>query len=367
MKITIVQGAFLPVPPIEGGAVEKLWYSMGKEFAKLGHEVTHISKRTPKLKNDEIVDNVSYIRIKGYTHTNNPIVHKFFDCLYSLRAFISISKSDIIITNTFFIPLFLSVFKKGHIYVSFERFPKKQAFLYRWSSRIRTPSNAVSNEIIKQTPAVRNLVKCIPNFLPEKYSKIETVLAEHKEKRFLYVGRIHPEKGIHLLVEAAKVLNIILDIVGPHEEHKGGGGEEYLKVLQEKAGDNITFIGSVFNDEELIKYYQNAYAFIYPSLAETGESFGLAPLEAMACGTIPVVSYLECFRDFIVDGKQGVFFNHRTDNQVDELVKAIQKVLLLSLVEITCMRKECFEQAQNYSVQNVAKQFVADFEGIING
>jgi hypothetical protein len=37
MRITIVQGAFLPVPPVLGGAVEKIWFALGKEFASRGH------------------------------------------------------------------------------------------------------------------------------------------------------------------------------------------------------------------------------------------------------------------------------------------------------------------------------------------
>ena len=36
-------GAFLPVPPIKGGAIEAVWFLLGQEFAKHGHEVTHIS------------------------------------------------------------------------------------------------------------------------------------------------------------------------------------------------------------------------------------------------------------------------------------------------------------------------------------
>ncbi len=49
MKITIVQGAFLPVPLLLGGAVEKIWLALGQEFARRGHEVTHVSRAYPGL------------------------------------------------------------------------------------------------------------------------------------------------------------------------------------------------------------------------------------------------------------------------------------------------------------------------------
>ncbi len=44
MRITIVLGAFFPVPPIMGGAVEKVWFALGQEFARRGHEVVQISR-----------------------------------------------------------------------------------------------------------------------------------------------------------------------------------------------------------------------------------------------------------------------------------------------------------------------------------
>jgi glycosyltransferase involved in cell wall biosynthesis len=45
--------------------------------------------------------------------------------------------------------------------------------------------------------------------------------------------------------------------------------------------------------------------FVYPCLAEQGETFGLAPLEAVACGAVPIVSDLSCFGDFITPGVNG--------------------------------------------------------------
>ena len=62
MKINILQGAFLPVPPSKGGAIEAAWHSLGREFAKRGHEVTHVSSMAPDLPNEETVGDVKYTR-----------------------------------------------------------------------------------------------------------------------------------------------------------------------------------------------------------------------------------------------------------------------------------------------------------------
>ena len=59
MKITIVQGPFFPVPTAFGGATEKKWFMLGKEFAKKGHEVIHISRAFKDFKSEEIIDDVN--------------------------------------------------------------------------------------------------------------------------------------------------------------------------------------------------------------------------------------------------------------------------------------------------------------------
>jgi glycosyltransferase involved in cell wall biosynthesis len=99
-----------------------------------------------------------------------------------------------------------------------------------------------------------------------------------------------------------------LTIVGPWQTKYGGGGEDYLqqlKAMSSSISDRLNWIGAVFDQEKLINYYRSADLFVYPSLAEKGETFGCAPLEAMASGCPALVSGLACFQDFISDGVSG--------------------------------------------------------------
>ena len=66
MRVTIVQGPFLPVPPLSGGAVEKIWFALGKEFVRLGHTVTQISRHFPGLANVETIEGVRHIRVGSF-------------------------------------------------------------------------------------------------------------------------------------------------------------------------------------------------------------------------------------------------------------------------------------------------------------
>ena len=96
----------------------------------------------------------------------------------------------------------------------------------------------------------------------------------------LFVGRLVEEKGILILLEAAKKWNknITLVIVGTGPLEK--------KIRNSKSEiRNIKFIGRVENDE-LPKYYNAADVTIVPSIHEEG--FGRVILESLACGT-PVI------------------------------------------------------------------------------
>ena len=81
MRITILQGAFLPVPPLRGGAVEKLWFEMGKQFSQQGHIVCHVSRSFPGLAKQEFIEGVRHVRVSGYDTPANGLRLKALDLL----------------------------------------------------------------------------------------------------------------------------------------------------------------------------------------------------------------------------------------------------------------------------------------------
>jgi glycosyltransferase involved in cell wall biosynthesis len=93
------------------------------------------------------------------------------------------------------------------------------------------------------------------------------------------------------------------------------------------SGANVCFLEPTYDTDELNRLYQKASIFVYPSVAEKGETFGLAPLEAMAWGCVPVVSDLRCFKDFIIHERNGLIFNHRTHNAGGHLWEAVQTLM----------------------------------------
>jgi glycosyltransferase involved in cell wall biosynthesis len=366
VKITIVMGAFLPVPPIMGGAVEKAWFALAQEFAGRGHEVVQISRSAPGLRTEEVIAGVKHLRVRGYDTPGSLFWLKLLDLMYSRRALRAASPSDVIVTNTFWAPVLSRNPKRGKVYVHVARFPKGQMRLYRNAARLQAPSHSVADAIRAEVSDAP--IEVIPYPRPEASSEALPAF-EEREKTILYVGRVHPEKGVHLLLEAFVRLpervraKWKLVIVGPMETRLGGGGDAYraqLEAVAIAAKSQIELRGPIFEALELETAFRKAWLFTYPSLAERGETFGLAALEAMTHGCPVLVSALACFRDFVEEGTTGFFFDHRLPDPAQGLSNKIAQILedepLLARVAEAGWRKSA-----DYRLPRIADRFLEDF------
>jgi glycosyltransferase involved in cell wall biosynthesis len=143
----------------------------------------------------------------------------------------------------------------------------------------------------------------------------------------LYAGAIRPQKNISRLVEAFAVVRQQL------ENHPIYGdlklviiGEELSKypsvrsaVHESRIAHAVRFLGFV-PIETLKVFYRAASAFAFPSLYE---GFGLAPLEAMSCGTPVVASNIPALIEATGDSAELV----SPDNPFD-IARGLRAVLL---------------------------------------
>jgi glycosyltransferase involved in cell wall biosynthesis len=128
----------------------------------------------------------------------------------------------------------------------------------------------------------------------KKFRRVDEVIIEELREKLsvandmkilLFVGRLHPEKGLESLFEALKMIKnkeIVLLIVYSISEYK----EEY-QTLAEQLGisDRIRFVGYISHDD-MPKYYCVADAYVLPSIREEWSN---TIMEAMACET-PVIA-----------------------------------------------------------------------------
>lgn len=372
MIINIATGPWLPVPAVQGGAIPRLWQGLAEEFAARGHEVRILCRSYPGQPQTEVINGVQYIRRGGLPQSTNIILDLLKDFFYGLLIFPTLPPADILVINDFWLPIFAALRPKaGKVVINANRFPKGQYWLYAKTTFFAAASRAIQEAIAKEYPAAIQRMGIIPNPIDTRiFSPTTQPKLESKEKVILYVGRIHPEKGGHLLLDAFSILSqqistVKLRIIGPAKENQGGGGEAYLRTLHSKAeGLNVEFLEPIFDVYKLAEAYREADVFCYPSLAEKGESFGVAPLEAMASGLVPVVSDLACFRDFIEDGQTGYFFNHRSidaaKHLADKLVLAINNCVINNT-----MNTKAAQKAKTFSYGHITDMYIADFKQLL--
>ena len=124
---------------------------------------------------------------------------------------------------------------------------------------------------------------------------------------FLVVSRLVEYKRIDLAVKACTKLKLPLIVIGE--------GSEYEK-LDAISGPTIQFKGKV-TDSELISYYKNCKALIFPG----EEDFGITMVEVQLAGK-PVIAYGKGGAlEIVKRGKTGIFFEKETVPSISRVLK----------------------------------------------
>ena len=162
-----------------------------------------------------------------------------------------------------------------------------------------------------------------------------------REDFYVAFSRLVPYKRIDLAIKAIKNTGKQLVIIG------GGSEEKKLKELAH--GDkNIIFLGRA-SDDVLRKNLQTCKAMIF--CAE--EDFGLAPLEAQACGS-PVIAFGRGgATETVVDGITGVFFEEQTEVSLKNAITRFENLY----------EKKSFTQENiiNHALSFNRERFVKEF------
>ncbi|MEA5533474.1 glycosyltransferase [Crocosphaera sp. XPORK-15E] len=138
-----------------------------------------------------------------------------------------------------------------------------------------------------------------------------------KEDFYVTVSRLVSYKKIALIVRAFNQLGYPLIIIGDGPD---------LPKIRQMAQSNIKVLGAQ-DDSVVEQYMTQAKAFVYAAC----EDFGIALVEAQACGT-PVIAYggggaLETVIDIRqnLDKGTGILFSPQTDQALEEAVETFQK------------------------------------------
>lgn len=145
-------------------------------------------------------------------------------------------------------------------------------------------------------------------------------LSVGKENCVITVGRITPQKSHRFLIQAIATIPIesrpSLIIAADYSQ------PQEARAINLLANDlNVSLkIESITTDEHLVELYNRAQIFVYTPILEP---FGLAVLEAMACGT-PVIAVNEGgIPEIIQDGRNGIL----VERDIQEFGSAITELM----------------------------------------
>ncbi|MFQ3544080.1 glycosyltransferase family 1 protein [Halobacillus rhizosphaerae] len=132
-----------------------------------------------------------------------------------------------------------------------------------------------------------------------------------------YVGRIAPEKDLHILMDVSRQLP---DSIKDQVHWLIAGSGPLHEELEANAPANMTFTGYL-SGSKLTQVYAGSNLFVFPSTTET---FGNVVLEAMACGTPVVGSKAGGVQEVIQDKKTGILCD---PGSVQDFTDAITNLL----------------------------------------
>ncbi|MGE5381215.1 MAG: glycosyltransferase [Methylocystaceae bacterium] len=142
--------------------------------------------------------------------------------------------------------------------------------------------------------------------------------AERKDRYFLLVSRLVPNKRVPLVIETFNQLGLPLKVVGDGPQ---------LKYCQQLAGKNVEVLGYI-EGSPLAQLMSGARALIFPA----EDAFGIVPVEAQAAGTPVIALARGGARETVVEANghnweeaTGIFFNDPSVESLSEAIKQFKR------------------------------------------
>lgn len=391
MKIAVLTCGMLPIPAVQGGAVENLidFYLEYNDIHKL-HDITIYSpweakvKKHPALSSD--VNHYIYVdvmslrariarRLYGYLHHHEYYNH--FIEYYFEKVFLDLKKKSfdlIILENCPGYTYKLS--QRGYnniiLHLHNDLLNTKSRFhdvIFNSLKKILTVSDFIKKRVsmIQSDNKIQTIYNGIDikKFSREKMPQVSRYTIDFSEDDFVvvYNGRINPEKGVSELIDAMLLLkeksNIKLMIIGSSFFDNAYNKEPFVLSLKEKAKTikgNIIFTGFIPYDI-VPQYLHIADIAVLPSMWD--EPFGLTIVEALAAG-LPLITTQSGGIPEICEGVATIVDRNNIINNLAssilDLYEHPEKCKQMSTVSL--------ERAKQFDKKAYAKNFFAAIEGI---
>ena len=391
MKIAILTSGILPVPAVQGGAVENLidFYLEYNDIHHL-HDITIYSCKHPATKNHPslkskvnhyfyIDTNSIWAKVRKRIYLNRAGGDEFYH--YSVEYFIEQAIKQlrkhlydlIIIENrpAFSLKLQEKTFSKlvlhqGNDFLNTQ--VHQYQYIYNSYNLIINASSYISERVRLINPNDKKCCTVLNGIDVNRFYQSNHLSRNHFELSdddfvIVYSGRLTKEKGILELILAIKQLeyihNIKLMIIGASAYGQDKYPTPFIEQLEKESEpikEKVVFTGYI-DYLQMPSYLKMADIAVVPSIWE--EPFGLTVVEAMAAG-LPLITTRS---GGIPEICEGVAIIVDRDNIVNNLTNAILE-LYNNPEKRVQMSTASIERSRLFDKETYAKNFFAALESI---
>ncbi|MFH1535723.1 MAG: glycosyltransferase family 4 protein [Patescibacteria group bacterium] len=186
------------------------------------------------------------------------------------------------------------------------------------------------------------------------------------KQTILFCGRHDPRKGIEYLIKAYALLRTQRDDIKLKITGEGQTTEKLYALVDELQVPDVEFLGILPRENasaevDLIRAYRSAKVFVSP--ATGGEGFGRTLAEALACGTLPVGTDIDGYREVI--GGRPFARSARPANPNDLAIKIVD-FLDMPEEERSALQAQGRQYVEdNFSWPKIAEETVLYYEELV--
>jgi glycosyltransferase involved in cell wall biosynthesis len=339
-----------------------------------------------RLLGSELKNHIEIIVVTGITSTPIEIkgveikffktnVLRWFSMLKEFRIFLLIEKPDVVHINGIWSPqnwgfqkvaqeLGIKVILSPHgmleSWILAQNPWKKKLGLFLYQKKAIQRSECLHATAQMEEDSIRKLgfkneIKIIPNGID--LIDVKKNKEQYGSRKMVFLSRIHPKKGIELLLKAWGNSNTegwILEIAG-------NGDENYIANLIQSARDlkNVNFVGAKYGEDKW-DFLRSADVMVLPTHSE---NFGIVVAEALAVG-VPVITTQGTPWEDLERYQCGWW----VDLSVLNLEKVIQKVTYTSVDQLENMGSNGKKLVkEKYEIKAVAKQMNDLYQKVLHG
>jgi glycosyltransferase involved in cell wall biosynthesis len=185
---------------------------------------------------------------------------------------------------------------------------------------------------------------------------VKEVKQYYGTQKMVFLSRIHPKKGIELLLEAWRNCNT----EGWTLEIAGNGDENYIEKLIQGAQDfkNVNFVGAKYGEDKW-DFLRSADVMVLPTHSE---NFGIVIAEALAVG-VPVLTTQGTPWEDLEINQCGWWINLSVEN----LQKTIEKATHISTNDLKKMGNQGKKLvAEKYEIKVVTTKIIELYQKVLN-